>query len=146
MKYVPDAEIESIEFTRHPEPLDIATFDNARDLELLRAFTWNVSWSKLHYLAECVVKSWGCGFEVLTSRYEDEFDSGEENWTGVQISNDFGDEPIVISVRAYEHFCLRLLDFAENLAKEENQPILNDPIWLTIVEKRERLRSRLQTD
>ncbi len=81
---------------------------------------------------------------MISSRYDDEFDPDEERWTGVQISNDFGDEPIVISISAYEIFCLRLLDFAETTAKMENLPILNEPVWSEIIENRERLRARLK--
>jgi hypothetical protein len=144
MKYVSDAEIEAIEFTRHPYNLQIATFDDAQDLELLRAFVGHVFWGKLDYLAKCVANAYGCGFEVLSSRYDDEFDPDEENWTGVQISNDFGDEPIVLSKPAYERFCLRLLDFAEASAKAENSPILSEPVWSEVIENRERLRARLE--
>lgn len=145
MMYISDAEVAVIKLIRHPYSLQIATFNDFQNLELLRAFSGHVSWNKLAYLAECVSNSHGCGFEVLNSRYEEEFDLGEEQWIGVQISNDFGDDPIVLSVQAYESFCLKLLDFAETVAKAENNPILAEPIWSKIIADRECLRVRVET-
>ncbi len=124
MKYIPDSEIESLSFTRNPDNLRIASFPRVMELDLLLSFVWYVTWKDLAFFSECTAKSTGCGFEVTGSRYDDEFDLDEERWTGVQISNSFDDEPIVLSTQAYENFCLRLLDFAEAVAKTENQPIL----------------------
>jgi hypothetical protein len=143
MKNILDQEIERIELTRSLDS-NIVDFTSESDLILLHYFVRSVRWSALDFFSGCVVKAVGCGFEAVGSQYDDDLEPDDEPYTGVQIYCQFEDEPIVLSRRAYETLCLRVLDFAETVAKAADQPILTQPVWSKIIADRECLRARLE--
>ncbi|XGV98001.1 MAG: hypothetical protein ACAF41_03505 [Leptolyngbya sp. BL-A-14] len=146
MENIPDWEIESIKLTRSSDFSKIVDFIPQSNLYLLQSFIQNINWNNLRFFSMCAAEGVGCGFEVISSHYDDDLEPDEEPYTGVQITSWIGDEPtIVLSREAYESFCLRILNFADAVARTENQPILKQPVWSEISKNREQLKTRLET-
>lgn len=145
-RYILDSEVDSIILERHSDKDYVARFSaTSPELDLLNGFLGHLRWEDLDFFAMCIARGAGCGFDVTSTHYDNELEPNEEPFAGVKIYDDF-EEDVVLSRQAYERFCLRVLDFAETVAKAEDQPILTQPVWSKIIADRECLRARLEVN
>lgn len=139
---ISDTTIDSVTFTRNTSHSGIADIVVTKELRPLEVFFWEITWQNLAFFANCVADGIGCGFEMSDAQYDDDLEPDEEPFEGVRVTNHMDNESIVLSRSGYEQLALRFLELCIQTAETENQTIRSEPVWLQILEARERLKAR----